>query len=219
MRLTGAIFDLDGTLLDSMPYWASVGMRFLQERNIVIPDIQELALRLKTMTLPEAAVFFQEDYHVQDSAEEICRQIDHMIEDDYLYRAPLKDGVRDMLEGLHRQGVRMCVASATSHTLVEAALRRVGILEYFQFIVTCGDLNTSKNQPYIFDECARRLGTEKTTTGVFEDSLHCVRTASRAGYPVIGVYDASAASEETEIRSLCRQYIRDWTEFSPCCAG
>lgn len=219
MKLTGAIFDLDGTLLDSMPYWASVGLRFLQERNIVVSDVEELSLRLKTMTLREAAIFFQKEYQVHDSVEEICRQIDHMIEDDYLYRAPLKDGVRNMLERLHKQGIHMCVASATSHTLVEAALRRVGVLKYFQFIVTCGDLNTSKNQPYIFDECARRLGTDKTTTGVFEDSLHCVRTASRAGYPVIGVYDASAASEETEIRSLCCQYIRDWEEFSACCAS
>lgn len=219
MKLTGAIFDLDGTLLDSMPYWASVGLRFLQEQNIVVSDVEKLSLRLKTMTLPEAAVFFQKEYGVQQSADEICRQIDHMIEDDYRYRAPLKHGVRTMLERLHKQGIHMCVASATSHTLVEAALRRVGVLKYFQFVVTCGDLNTSKNQPYIFDECARRLGTDKTTTGVFEDSLHCVRTASRAGYPVIGVYDDSAASEETEIRSLCCQYIRDWTEFSTCCAG
>ena len=54
MKLTGAIFDLDGTLLDSMPYWASVGMRFLQERNIVIPDVQAFSLRLKTMTLPRS---------------------------------------------------------------------------------------------------------------------------------------------------------------------
>lgn len=219
MKLTGAIFDLDGTLLDSMPCWASVGTRFLQQQNVVVSNAQELMLRLKTMTLPEAAVFFQEEYHVQNSVEEICRQLDKMIEDDYLYRAPLKKGVQEMLERMRQKGIRMCVASATTHSLVEAALRRVGVLDYFRFIVTCGDLNTSKNLPYIFDECTRRLGTEKSTTGVFEDSVHCVRTASNAGYPVIGVYDNSAASEESEIRSMCQQYIREWAEFSPCGAN
>ncbi|MCD8355408.1 MAG: HAD family phosphatase [Clostridia bacterium] len=216
MKLTGAIFDLDGTLLDSMPYWESVGMRFLQERDIPVPDPVELALQLKTMTLPEAGAFFRRDFGVQDSVEDICTQINHMIEDDYHFRAPLKAGVRDMLEEMKQRGIRMCVASATNRMLVETALKRVGVLDYFQFILTCGDLNTSKNLPYIFDECARRLGTQRESTGVFEDSLHCVITASRAGYPVIGVYDASAASEETEIRELCRRYIREWKDF---CAG
>lgn len=189
-------------------------MRFLQERDIPVPDPVEFALQLKTMTLPEAGAFFRRDFGIQDSVEDICMQINHMIEDDYLFRAPLKAGVREMLEEMKQREVRMCVASATNHVLVEAALKRVGVLDYFRFILTCGDLDTSKNLPYIFDECTRRLGTQKETTGVFEDSLHCVITASSAGYPVIGVYDASAASEEMEIRTLSRRYIREWKEFS-----
>ncbi|WP_432619928.1 HAD family hydrolase, partial [Butyricicoccus sp.] len=158
MTLTGAIFDLDGTLLDSMPYWASVGTRYLEEQHVAVPDIEQLALRIKTMTLPEAADYFRSDYGVQESQEAICARINHMIEDDYRLRAPLKAGTREMLEQMKQRGVRMCVASATDHTLVEAALRRVGVLDYFSFILTCGDLQTSKNLPYIFDTCTERLG-------------------------------------------------------------
>ncbi|MDO4173861.1 MAG: HAD family phosphatase [Eubacteriales bacterium] len=216
MKITGAIFDLDGTLLDSMPYWESVGLRYLQEQNIQVMDAAAFALRLKTMTLPEAAEYFRREFGVQAAVEEICTYIDHMIADDYRFRAPLKEGVREMLDALRRQSVRMCVASATNHALVEAALKRLEVMDYFSFVLTCGDLNTSKNLPYIFDECARRLGTRKESTAVFEDSLHCVVTASRAGYPVVGVYDASAASEEQEIRSLSSCYIRAWKEFSVC---
>lgn len=219
MKLTGAIFDLDGTLLDSMPYWESVGLRYLLEQDIPVTDTVTFALRLKTMTLPEAAEYFRHDFGVQDSVEEICTHINGMIADDYRFRAPLKQGVREMLEMMRQNGVCMCVASATDHKLVEAALKRLEVLDYFSFILTCGDLNTSKNLPYIFDECTRRLGTKKDSTAVFEDSLHCVITASRAGYPVVGVYDASAASEEKEIRSLSCLYIREWKEFPFDCLG
>ncbi|WP_432620140.1 HAD hydrolase-like protein, partial [Butyricicoccus sp.] len=102
---------------------------------------------------------------------------------------------------------------ATDHTLVEAALRRVGVLDYFSFILTCGDLQTSKNLPYIFDTCTERLGTDKRTTAVFEDSLHCVITASGAGYPVVGVYDESAKTETEEIRRLSRCFLYNWKEL------
>ncbi len=217
MKLTGAIFDLDGTLLDSMPYWASVGMRYLEEQHMTVPDVEQLALRIKTMTLPEAADYFRSDYGVQESQEAICARINHMIEDDYRLRAPLKAGAREMLEQMKKRGVRMCVASATDHTLVEAALRRVGVLEYFSFILTCGDLQTSKNLPYIFDTCTERLGTDKRTTAVFEDSLHCVITASGAGYPVVGVYDESAKTETEEIRRLSRCFLYRWEELNFDC--
>ena len=107
----------------------------------------------------------------------------------------------------------MCIATATGRELIEMALDRLEIGDYFSFLLTCGDLNTSKNQPYIFDECARRLGTPKAQTVIFEDSLHCIETATRAGYPVVGVYDNSARSEVDMIRPLCRQYIMDWEDF------
>lgn len=213
MKLTGAIFDLDGTLLDSMPYWASVGTRYLEEQHVTVPDIEQLALRIKTMTLPEAADYFRSDYGVQEPQDAIYARINHMIEDDYRLRAPLKAGTKEMLEQMKQRGVKMCVASATDHTLVEAALRRVGVLEYFSFILTCGDLQTSKNLPYIFDTCTERLGTDKRTTAVFEDSLHCVITASGAGYPVVGVYDESAKTETEEIRSLSRCFLNNWEEL------
>ena len=211
MKLSGAIFDLDGTLLDSMPFWETVGSRYLIDRGIPVPD--DLPLRLKTMTLPEAAEYYRHDFGITESAETICRQISGMIEDDYRRRAPLKSGVRDMLDCMLGRGIPMCIATATDRALVDLAVERLHIADYFSFIVTCGDLNTSKNMPYIFDECARRLGTQKEQTAVFEDSLHCIETASGAGYPVIGVYDASARSEAEQIKPLCRQYLTDWRQF------
>lgn len=215
MKLSGAIFDLDGTLLDSMPFWETVGSRYLTDRNILIPDTEQFNLRLKTMTLTEAAEYFREEFGVAESVETICSQVTKMIEEDYRSHAPLKNGVLDMLDNMRQHGVHMCIATATDYELVEMALKRVGILNCFQFIVTCRQLHTTKNLPYIFDECMHRLGTPKQETIVFEDSLHSIITASKAGYPVVGVYDASAASEIEAIKPLCLQYLMGWDEFSP----
>lgn len=211
MKLKGAIFDLDGTLLDSMPFWGSVGSRYLTNRGIPVPA--DLPLRLKTMTLPEAAQYYRHDFGITESEETICRQISEMIEEDYRCRAPLKQGVRNMLTHMHEKGIPMCIATATDRPLVDLAVKRLKLAEYFDFIVTCGDLRTSKNKPDIFDQCAHRMGTQKAQTAVFEDSLHCIETASSAGYPVIGVYDASASSETEQIKPLCCQYLTDWGQL------
>lgn len=211
MKMAGAIFDLDGTLLDSMPFWETVGSRYLEERGIPVPD--ELPLRLKTMTLPEAADYYRHDFGITETPETICQQLSDMIAEDYRSRAPLKEGVHAMLDHLREKGIPMCVATATGRELVEMALDRLHIDSYFSFWLTCGDLHTSKNLPYIFDECARRLGTPKEQTVIFEDSLHCIQTASRAGYPVVGVYDHSARSEIDQIRPLCRQYLMRWEDW------
>lgn len=211
MNITGAIFDLDGTLLDSMPFWENVGARYLQRHGI--PATDDLALRLKTMTLTESAQFFREDFGITESVETICCQISGMIEEDYRSHAPLKRGVQAVLDALYARGIPMCIATATEHHLVQLAVDRLGLAHYFQLIVTCGDWNTSKNQPYLFQRCARELGSPVGTTAVFEDSLHSIRTAADAGFPVIGVYDASARSEEGEIRALCTQYLTNWDDF------
>lgn len=211
MTFRGAIFDLDGTLVDSMPCWDTVGSRYLIERNIPVPE--DLALRLKTMTLEEAAVFYRQDFGITESVKEICDGISAMITRDYRERIPLKPDILPVLDTLQSHAVRMCVCTATPRNLVLPCLERLGLTPYFDFVVTCGDYHTSKNQPDIFDICTRRLGTPKADTVVFEDSIHCARTLYRAGYRTVGIYDDSAKTEAKEMRPLCEAYLMSWKEF------
>ena len=211
--LRGAIFDLDGTVLDSMPCWETVGLRYLLEREIPVADVDELARRLKTTTLPQAAELYQREYGVTDSTEQICADITAMIERDYRFTAPLKPHTTELLKRMHGQGVKMCIATATDRELACAALERLDVLRYFSFVVSCQQLNTSKNEPLIFDYAAQQLGVHKQEIVVFEDALHSIQTAVHAGYRVVGVYDRSSEQEGEEIAALCERYVTNWMEL------
>lgn len=213
IRLRGAIFDMDGTILDSMPCWETVGLRYLLDRRIPVPDVDALARRLKTTTLPQAAQLYREEFGITDSITCICADITAMIARDYRETAPLKPHVPEMLQRMQDAGVRMCIATATDRKLAEAALTRLGVLRYFRFVHTCQELHTSKQKPDIFDRSAQRLGTSKADTVVFEDALHAAQTAARAGYRVVGIYDDSAKAEREQIKPLCTCYLDDWDEL------
>lgn len=212
-KLRGAIFDLDGTILDSMPCWETVGIRYLLDQGIAIPDQEDLARRLKTTTLPQAAELYQTEFGIDKSVDGICQDIVGMIGRDYREYAPLKPHVAGVLHRLQQEGVAMCVATATDAPLAEAALERLGVRSCFSFISTCQQLNTSKYETLIFDDAVERLGVAKQDTIVFEDALHSIQTAAKAGYRVIGVYDRSSRKELAEIQPLCERFLFGWDEF------
>ena len=205
MNITGAIFDMDGTLLDSMQMWDNVGQNYL--RSIGIEPREGFREILRPLSLRQAAEYMIEDYGVDRTPEQIMAEIDRGIERRYFTDLPLKPGVKELLDRFRRQGVRMCIATATDRYLVEAGLRRVGILDYFEFILTCTEVGSGKDQPEIYETALRRLGTAKDTTYVFEDALYAIETAKRAAFPVVGVYDPSAAAALDRIRSLSDIFV------------
>lgn len=209
----GAIFDLDGTILDSMPCWESVGMRYLDKQKVVVDDKNGLNRRLKTMTLAESARLFQREFGISESAETICDDILAMISDDYRYHAPLKPNTRQMLEHLAENGVCMGIATATDCQLAQAALERLEVWEYFQFLFTCQQLNTTKQEPFMFDCAVKELGVPKQDVVVFEDALYSMQTAAKAGYRVIGVFDASSQDDVGEIQNVCEDFLMDWAQL------
>ena len=135
-----------------------------------------------------------------------------MIASFYCSKVQLKKGVKDMLEMLRKEDIKMCVATATDKNLIEEALRRNGILDCFEEVLTCAEVGAGKDEPAIFREALRILGTAKEDTVVFEDALYAVRTAKKDGFLVAAVYDPSAADEEENLRKLSDYYIRSFDE-------
>lgn len=201
MNITGAIFDMDGTLLDSMPLWEHVGRDYLLALGLEpAPNLRDV---LRPMSLRQSAEYMREAYSLDRTPEQIMEELDQMVERRYFDDLPLKPGAMHFLQRLHKRGICMCVATATDRHLVEAALRRVGVLDYFDFVLTCNEVGAGKDRPDIYEIARKRLGTDKATTYVFEDALYAVETAKQAGFPVVGVYDESASESVERICALC----------------
>ncbi len=211
MKIDGAIFDLDGTLLDSMHIWDTIGEDYL--RSIGIQPRNNLRQMLKAMSLLQAAAYYQSEYGVTQSLDEIMSGVNRMIEKYYFYDVLVKDGVKKVLKKLNETGVKMCVATATDHYLAEAALERNGALEYFSNIFTCTEVGSGKDTPDIYNEAFMHLGTPKKSTVVFEDALYAVNTAKKAGFFVVGVYDKSEAEHQDEMIAQADVYIRSFKEM------
>jgi len=210
MKIEGAIFDLDGTLLDSMSIWNTIGEEYLRNPGIEPHEIQKE--KLKSMSLSQAAVYFQAEYGLADSADRIIDCVNSMVRDFYVHEVLPKAGVPAFLEKMQQQNVKMCIATATDRHLAEAALLRLGLLSYFEEIFTCSFVGHGKDEPHIYHAAHRFLQTPKSSTWVFEDALHAVKTAKNAGYHVIGVFDSFSGCAD-EIQALANHYIHSFKEL------
>ena len=209
MRLRGAIFDMDGTLLDSMQVWENAGEDYLRTLGCVPEEgVGEL---MKSMSLQQAALYCRERYALPLSVEEIMAGVNGRVERFYRQEARLKPGALDFLRTLSQRGVRMCLATATDLHLVEAALDRCGVRTYFSALFTCTQVGSGKDEPHIYRAALRHLGTGRADTLVFEDALFAARTAKGDGFVTVGVADAYKKSEG-ELERLSDFFLRDFRE-------
>lgn len=212
-EVKAAIFDMDGTLTDSMYIWDTAGETYLKTRGKT--PRSDLRERLRPLSLEQAAKLFQQEYGITESVEEILEGFHQVVEQEYRTNVTLKPGVVPLLKLLKEKGVEMAVATSSPREIVLAVLSRLDILCYFSYVVTCGDVGAGKDRPDVYHRAARLMGSSPQATIVFEDALHAVSTAAAAGYYVIGVYDPSEGVHEADIIPLCSQYLKSLTEFSP----
>ena len=186
-----AIFDMDGTLIDSMGFWKNLATEYLTARGVAeIP--QELLERIKPMTMSESAELFRREFGLTGDPE---AEMNAMMEEHYREDIPLKPGVAEYLRKLQRRGVRMCVASATAEHLMESCLTRLGVRNVFEFLLSC-----------------ETVGAAPGEIAVYEDALYAVQTAKMAGFHVVGVYDDSAAGNWKAIEKSADEIILNWEE-------
>ena len=196
----GAIFDMDGTLLDSMPVWKRLTQGYLAQFGVHITD-QDYAVT-EGFSQPQVAQYFADRYpDLPVDAQGIMDGMDELITARYETIARPKDGVLDFLEGLRRRGVKMAVATLTARRHAEKALRDRDMLDYFDFMLTIEDIGVSKREPDIYLQSAARMGLEPAECTVFEDAPYACTTAKRAGFYVCGVAGPAYAAGETELRA------------------
>ena len=207
--LKGAIFDFDGTLFDSMFIWNTAGETYL--RSIGIEPREDLRKVLKTMSLLQSATYIREKYAVELTLEEIMDGINRTVEDFYFHTVQPKEGVATFLEQMKKQGVKICIATATDRYQVEAALKRCCMEHFFSEIFTCTDVGHGKDEPFIFRKAMDYLGTTRENTVVFEDAYHAAKTAKADGFVTVAVYDPHEEKQK-ELQALSDFYFENYTE-------
>lgn len=204
MKIKGAIFDVDGTLLDSMFTWRHRGELYLE--SLGIKPREGLHIDVRQLGFIKSADMIKEEYNLSSSSDEIRNEMMKIVNNYYQTCPQVKEGTIEFLEELKKNGVKMCIATATDRHMVEPGLINAGIRDYFDEIFTCGGLKTNKTKPYIFEKALEFLGTSKEDTVIFEDALYAVKTAKEAGFFVTGIYDEQEPEQE-EFQALCDVFV------------
>lgn len=198
MKIKGAIFDMDGTLVDSLMFWdvlwKRIGKIYLKNPGFM-PSI-ELEKAVRTMIISDAMPYIKKSCNVPVSDEEFLSFGEETLVEFYKTRAKIKDGVIELLDYLKSIGVKVCIASATNLPYVYISLKETGLSGYFDTVLSCNDIGVGKDRPDIYIKAKEALGFDESEICVFEDSFVALETAKSAGFLTVGVYDAYNFEQE-----------------------
>lgn len=212
MDISGAIFDCDGTLVDSMGMWHSVCQRLFDAYGAgEAPDE-----RLEPISLRDGCALMHDEYGMGESADALYEELCALVRDSYEHEVALMPGARAFLDELAAAGVPMVLASSTPVRELRSALAAHGLEGYFADVVSTEDVGgRDKEFPDVYLEAARRLGTPRESTWVFEDAPFGVRTARRAGFAVVGLMNDHDGRREEDVRPWCDVFAHGFAELSP----
>jgi HAD superfamily hydrolase (TIGR01509 family) len=209
--IKGAIFDMDGTIIDSMGIWEDIDIEFLGKRGIDTPE--DLAEKIKHMSFHDSAIYFKESFGLTEEVDEIIKEWDKMAYHYYANIIELKPGVREYLKELRDRDIKMGLATTSSRRHTEAVLKRNDIFYYFDAISTGDEIKKDKSSPDIFIETCEKLDLKPYECVVFEDIYVAVLSAKKAGMKVVGVYDKYSGHQKSAIKNEADLYIMDFNEL------
>lgn len=205
------VFDLDGTLVDSMPKYARGVLSILDEEGIAYaPDLIKL---LTPMGNPRVADYYVHTLGVKDTVEHVIKRIVDKLVYEYTHEIYTKDGVREYLEALRGDGARLFVLTASPHISTDACLRHNGIFDWFETVWSVEDYGLTKSDTRIFYELARRIGCDPQDIHYFDDSPIALENAKAAGLRTYAVYDAQTDEEIATLKREHPTYVGSFTEL------
>lgn len=209
----GAVFDLDGTLLDSMRVWVDIDYAFLRSRGL--PEEIEYFERIKQISIRQAADYTIARYELSDKPEELIAWWMEMARRAYHDTVPLKNGAREYLDYLKGTGIRLSVATACAPELYIPALKRLGIYELFDAFASLHEVERGKSEPDVYLLAAKRMDVPPEDCVVFDDIIDGIRGAKKGGMATVGVYDDSSKEQRAEIEGAADYYIESFRELLP----
>lgn len=210
-NIEGAVFDLDGTLLDSSWVWEKVDEKFLGDRGFQVPD--DYVDEISPLGAERAAVYTIERFGLNEDKDDIVREWIEMAKKEYATEVVCKPYAKEFLEELHKLNIKMAVATSSDRELFMKTLEREGILKYFQKIVTVDEVERGKGYPDIYEEAARRIKVNPHKCLVFEDILAGVTGASLGEFNVVAVFNEKSKHNWEKIKSISKYSINDYKEL------
>ena len=208
--MKGAIFDMDGTLVDSMEYWSKIFIKKLDEENILYPD--DVLNIVTPMGVKQGSEYIHKLGYSKDP-ETIYKEIEDAMIIEYATVVPAKPFAMEYLKMLKEEGVKMCVLSASTHKMIEASAKRCGYFDCMEFIMSCEDLGMSKSNPELFRLVAKKMELSVEDITVFDDNSTALKTAKKAGVKTCGVYDEASEEYKEEIIAVADKYIYSFEEL------
>lgn len=208
--IKGIIFDADGTLLESMPFWRGLMGIALKKHGIDFDD--SIIDDIDYMSAYQACDYVIKLMNLDLTPEKMLADIKETVVDFYFNRVTLKPGIKEFVAKLKEQGIKMTVATGTDTPLVTAGLKRNGILDNFIEVLSCEDVGIRKTEPDIYRIALQHLGTEKEETIIFEDALYCAKTAKADGFRVVAVYDATEKKQD-ELKEVADFFMTDYDNY------
>lgn len=210
-EIKAAIFDLDGTILDSGFIWKEIDRKFFHKRNCEVPA--HYSEEIAHIGLQDAARLTKEKYFPFENVEDILKEWNETSEDFYQNKIVVKPYVKEFLQYLKEQNIRIGIATANSSSLYIPCLKRNGIFHYFDYIADVDHVKSSKKSSKLYDDVAYHLQTSKSSTAIFEDLSLALKTAKENGYVCIGVHDQYSIVEEEVKEKYCDRFIYSFLEM------
>lgn len=205
------IFDLDGTLADSMGIWKEIDIEYLGGFGIILPE--SLQNEIEGMSFTETACYFKERFRIPDPIEAIKADWNRMAWDKYANVVMLKPGAADFVKRCHAAGLKLGIATSNSRELVENFIRVHGLEQYFMSIMTACDVQKGKPAPDIYLRTAGELAVQPAKCLVFEDIVAGIQAGKAAGMKVCAVEDVYSAYQRNEKKELADYYIDSYLEL------
>ena len=190
-KMNYSIFDVDGTILDSMEVWNTLASRYIQSLDR-IPE-KNLDEIVSEMSLEQSAIYLKKHYRINKQEEVIISEVLNLISDFYKYEVKLMPGFKDFITHFDSMNV---IGTSCDEELVKSALKRLGVLDYFEDIMTCSKVNKGKDDPGFYLACADILKQKPDNIFVFEDADYCIDAARKVGFKVIKIKDWRDLNEE-----------------------
>lgn len=210
-NIKGAIFDLDGTLVDSMWVWNKIDIDYLESKGHALPE--NLNAEICHLSFTQTANYFKERFSLSDSIDTILKDWNNMAYNHYSENVKLKDGVKEVLDKLKENNIKIALATSNSVPLLEACLKNNGIYDYFDSITTTDEVSNGKNCPDVYLLAAKKLNVNPKNCIVFEDILPAIKGAKAADMTVIAVSDKHSLNDLDEIINHSDKYINSYFEL------